>query len=87
MATLLGQRTWRGVHKNRRLQALAPLLVCSEIRQVVKLGVAASKHAAKGLGAGLQHVPLLSHATYRRGDLGWEWHRPDGVIEHERPPP
>ncbi len=43
--------------------------VCSEIRQVVKLGVAASKHAAKGLGAGLQHVPLLSHATYRREEI------------------
>ncbi|MFF2245898.1 DUF3427 domain-containing protein [Arthrobacter sp. NPDC058130] len=44
-------------------------LVCSEIRQLVKLGVAASRHAAKGLGAGLQHVPLLSHATYRREEI------------------
>jgi hypothetical protein len=35
--------------------------VCSEIRQIVKLGVAASRHATKGLGAGLQHFPLLSH--------------------------
>jgi superfamily II DNA or RNA helicase/HKD family nuclease len=43
--------------------------VCREIRQIVKLGVAASKHAAKGLGAGLQHVPLLSHATYRREEV------------------
>lgn len=43
--------------------------VCSEIRQIVKLGVAASKHAAKGMGAGLQHVPLLSHATYRREEV------------------
>ncbi|MEV8041871.1 DUF3427 domain-containing protein [Arthrobacter sp. NPDC080082] len=43
--------------------------VCDEIRQVVRLGVAASKHAAKGLGAGLQHVPLLSHATYRREEI------------------
>lgn len=43
--------------------------VCSEIRQLVKLGVAASKHAAKGLGAGLQHIPLLSHATYRREEI------------------
>lgn len=32
--------------------------VCREIRQVVKLGVAASKHAAKSLGAGLQHLGL-----------------------------
>lgn len=43
--------------------------VCCEIRQVVKLGVAASKHAAKSLGAGLQHIPLLSHATYRREEV------------------
>nr|WP_281355418.1 DEAD/DEAH box helicase [Pseudarthrobacter psychrotolerans] len=43
--------------------------VCSEIRQVVTLGAAASKHAAKSLGAGLQHVPLLSHATYRREEI------------------
>ncbi|KRE78234.1 DUF3427 domain-containing protein [Arthrobacter sp. Soil763] len=43
--------------------------VCSEIRQIVRLGVAASKHAAKGLGAGLQHIPLLSHATYRREEV------------------
>ena len=43
--------------------------VCSEIRQVVSLGVAASRHAAKGLGAGLQHIPVLSHATYRREEI------------------
>ncbi len=43
--------------------------VCREIRQVVKLGVAASKHAAKSLGAGLQHIPLFSHATYRREEV------------------
>ena len=43
--------------------------VCSEIRQIVSLGAAASKHAAKGLGAGLQHTPLLSHATYRREEI------------------
>ncbi|AOY72370.1 helicase [Arthrobacter sp. ZXY-2] len=43
--------------------------VCSEIKQIVSLGVAASKHAAKGLGAGLQHIPLLTHATYRREEV------------------
>lgn len=43
--------------------------VCDEIRQLVELGVADSKHAAKSLGAGLQHVPLLSHATYRREEV------------------
>lgn len=43
--------------------------VCREIRQVVKLAATASKHAAKSLGAGLQHIPLLSHATYRREEV------------------
>ncbi|WP_263855251.1 DEAD/DEAH box helicase [Arthrobacter sp. M4] len=43
--------------------------VCSEIQQLVKLGVAGSKYAAKGLGVGLQHIPLLSHATYRREEV------------------
>lgn len=43
--------------------------VCSEIRQIVRLGVASSKHAAKGLGVGLQHIPLLTHATYRREEV------------------
>ncbi|PNH86101.1 DUF3427 domain-containing protein [Arthrobacter sp. AFG20] len=43
--------------------------VCSEIRQLVKLGVAASKHTGKSLGAGLQHIPLLTHATYRREEV------------------
>jgi len=43
--------------------------VCSEIQQIVHLGLASSKHMAKGLGAGLQHIPLLTHATYRREEI------------------
>jgi superfamily II DNA or RNA helicase/HKD family nuclease len=43
--------------------------VCSEVRQLVKLGIDASKHVAKSLGAGLQHIPLLTHATYRREEI------------------
>ncbi|MBM7847854.1 superfamily II DNA or RNA helicase [Arthrobacter roseus] len=43
--------------------------VCGEITQLVKLGVAASRHAGKSLGLGLQHIPLLSHATYRREEI------------------
>ncbi|MEW1820890.1 DUF3427 domain-containing protein [Arthrobacter sp. NPDC080031] len=43
--------------------------VCSEIRQLVTLGVTASKHATKGLGLGLQNIPLLTHATYRREEV------------------
>ena len=44
-------------------------LVCDEIQQLVELGVAESKHAGKGLALGLQHIPLLSHATYRREEV------------------
>ncbi|WP_268815574.1 DUF3427 domain-containing protein [Arthrobacter sp. SLBN-122] len=43
--------------------------VCGEIRQLVEFGVARSRHAAKRLGAGLQHIPLLTHATYRREEI------------------
>ncbi|NYD78989.1 DUF3427 domain-containing protein [Arthrobacter cupressi] len=43
--------------------------VCAEIQQLVRLGASSSRHAAKGLGAGLQHIPLLSHATYRREEI------------------
>ncbi|TYC99162.1 DUF3427 domain-containing protein [Arthrobacter echini] len=43
--------------------------VCSEIQQLIALGVAASRRAGKGLGLGLQHIPLLSHATYRREEV------------------
>ncbi|WDF34813.1 DUF3427 domain-containing protein [Arthrobacter agilis] len=43
--------------------------VCGEIQQLIKLGVATSRYAGKGLGLGLQHIPLLSHATYRREEI------------------
>jgi superfamily II DNA or RNA helicase/HKD family nuclease len=43
--------------------------VCSEIQQLIALGVSSSRHAGKGLGIGLQHIPLLSHATYRREEI------------------
>jgi hypothetical protein len=34
------------------------------------------------------HALKTNHGhVYRHGDRGWEWHRPDGVIEYERPPP
>lgn len=41
-------------------------LVCAEIQQLAALGVQRSGYAPKGLGRGLQQVPLYSHATYRR---------------------
>ncbi|MBT1002218.1 DUF3427 domain-containing protein [Paenarthrobacter sp. DKR-5] len=43
--------------------------VCQEIQQLVNLGADRSSHAAKSLGAGLQHIPLLTHATYRREEV------------------
>ena len=42
---------------------------CSEISQLMTLGVAAVRHMPKGLGLGLQHVPMYSHATYRREEV------------------
>ncbi|WP_298255247.1 DUF3427 domain-containing protein [uncultured Arthrobacter sp.] len=43
--------------------------VCSEIQQLLALGVSTSRRASKGLGLGLQQIPLLSHATYRREEV------------------
>lgn len=42
---------------------------CSEISQLMQLGVKAAKHMPRGLGDGLQHVPIYSHATYRREEV------------------
>jgi hypothetical protein len=54
--------------------------VTAEIREVVALGVDRARHLPKPLGEGLQHVPLYSHARYRREEilaaLGWAtWER------------
>jgi superfamily II DNA or RNA helicase/HKD family nuclease len=43
--------------------------VCSEINQLMQLSVKAAKHMPRGLGQGLQQVPLYSHATYRREEV------------------
>ncbi|WP_309816718.1 DUF3427 domain-containing protein [Pseudarthrobacter sulfonivorans] len=43
--------------------------VCNEIRQLAKGGAASTKHAAKVLGSGLQHIPLMTHATYGRYEV------------------
>nr|WP_218566421.1 DEAD/DEAH box helicase [Vallicoccus soli] len=49
--------------------------VCEELRQVVALGLDSARHTPRSLGDGLQHVPLASHARYRREEilaaLGW----------------
>lgn len=61
-----------GGHKsyNAGLQFLRSYpLVCAEIQQLAALGVHRSRYAPKGLGRGLQQVPLYSHATYRREEV------------------
>jgi superfamily II DNA or RNA helicase len=49
--------------------------VCAEIRELVALTLDQSRHTPQPLREGLQHVPLLSHAHYRREEilaaLGW----------------
>jgi hypothetical protein len=43
--------------------------VCAEIGEVVAMGVDAARHVPRSLGEGLLHIPLLSHARYRREEL------------------
>lgn len=49
--------------------------VCAEIRELVALGLDRARHVPRSLGEGLQHVPLMNHAHYRREEilaaLGW----------------
>jgi hypothetical protein len=43
--------------------------VCAEIRELVALGLDRSRHVPASLGEGLQHVPMASHARYRREEI------------------
>ncbi|GAA4359888.1 DEAD/DEAH box helicase [Paeniglutamicibacter cryotolerans] len=43
--------------------------VVAELRSSLARGVNSSAYAPKGLGLGLQHVPLYSHATYWRSEV------------------
>lgn len=49
--------------------------VCDELRQLFAIGLDGARHLPHPLGEGLQHVPLASHAHYRREELlaalGW----------------
>jgi superfamily II DNA or RNA helicase/HKD family nuclease len=49
--------------------------VCAEIRELVSLAVDTTRHLPEALAAQLGHVPLYSHAHYRREEilaaLGW----------------
>jgi superfamily II DNA or RNA helicase/HKD family nuclease len=49
--------------------------VCAEIRELVALGLDCARHVPRTLGEGLQHVPLLSHAHYRREEIlaAFDW--------------
>ena len=43
--------------------------VCAELQELMAIGVDRSRHTPRSLGQGLQHVPLLSHAHYRREEI------------------
>lgn len=43
--------------------------VCAEIAKLVALSLDRARHLPASLGEGLQHVPLASHARYRREEL------------------
>jgi superfamily II DNA or RNA helicase/HKD family nuclease len=49
--------------------------LCQEIRELVAIALDRARHVPRPLGEGLLHVPLLSHAHYRREEvlaaLGW----------------
>jgi superfamily II DNA or RNA helicase/HKD family nuclease len=43
--------------------------MCDELQQLVAIGLDRARHLPQSLGEGLQHVPLASHAHYRREEL------------------
>jgi superfamily II DNA or RNA helicase/HKD family nuclease len=43
--------------------------VCDELQQLFEIGLDGARHLPGSLGEGLQHVPLASHAHYRREEL------------------
>ncbi len=43
--------------------------VCAEIAELVTLGLDQARHVPGSLGEGLQHVPLATHARYRREEI------------------
>ncbi|MCE3550173.1 DUF3427 domain-containing protein [Pseudonocardia sp. RS11V-5] len=49
--------------------------VCAELRELVALTLDRARHVPRSLGEGLQHVPLRSHAHYRREEVlaGLDW--------------
>ncbi|MFC5952133.1 DUF3427 domain-containing protein [Pseudonocardia lutea] len=49
--------------------------VCGELRELTALTLDRARHVPRSLGEGLQHVPLRSHAHYRREEVlsGLDW--------------
>jgi hypothetical protein len=49
--------------------------VCAEIRELTAYTLDQARHLPRSLGEGLQHVPLQSHAHYRREEIlaGLDW--------------
>jgi hypothetical protein len=43
--------------------------VCAELREITAYALDAARHVPKPLGEGLQHLPLRSHAHYRREEI------------------
>ncbi|WP_199430766.1 DUF3427 domain-containing protein [Qaidamihabitans albus] len=43
--------------------------VCAEICELIALGLDRARHLPGPLGEGLQHVPLATHASYRREEI------------------
>lgn len=43
--------------------------VCAELRELTALTLDRARHLPQSLGAGLQHLPLQSHARYRREEI------------------
>ncbi|UIJ63722.1 DUF3427 domain-containing protein [Amycolatopsis acidiphila] len=42
---------------------------CAEIAELARLGQDSARHVPSSLGEGLQHIPLASHARYRREEI------------------
>lgn len=43
--------------------------VCAELDQLIDMGADAARHQPRSLGAGLQDIPIATHARYRREEI------------------
>ncbi|GAY07453.1 DNA/RNA helicase of DEAD/DEAH box family [Pseudonocardia sp. N23] len=58
--------------------------VCAEIGELVAHTLDSARHLPKSLGEGLIHIPLASHAHYRREEIlaAFDWARMEGNKAH-----